>query len=386
LLIQSTSFERGGAAIAARRWVQALEIEPTRCQSATSRLTFIQRLANRIANILFWSDDLSAHRGPLSIALLGKEKSRYSPAYFTHWVQNGFLSLFQLSLQSKRTIWYLHDEWLLVGTGHYGSGLRLDSNLPVITQFLDFILKKWKFKYLIKPALGICVPSKWMKRQLINSGLSPDRIEVIPNPIPEAFLNSPEKATARRDLNLDLNEKIVLVISSSTTLDKRKGIDLIEPTMIQILKFGSNFLLISVGIKSFDLNSKGVNHKAWNHVDSEQELVNLYASADVLFVPSRLDNLPQVVTEAQSVGLPVVAFDVGGIGEAILFPGQSGKLIEPFSVGRAAESIVFFLESSHRDNRQEWVNEATKRWSGTRIKGDFIEYLENLRMRSTTTP
>lgn len=360
--------------------MEALEIEPTKCQSATAKHSVVQRFANRIATILFWSDDLYSYCGPISFDLVGGEKSRDSKVYFTHWVQNGFLSLYRLSLQSKRTIWYLHDEWLLLGLGHYGSGSRCGSTMPAVTRLLDFIVRKWKFTYLIKPALGICVPSVWMKRQLVKSGISSNRIKVIPNPIPELFFNPPAKAAARRNLDLRVDERIVLVIASSTVLDKRKGIDLIEPTMTQMQQSDSNFLLITVGILGIDFSSQGFNHKAWGHVETEQDLLNLYASADVLFLPSRLDNLPQVVTEAQAVGLPVVAFDVGGVGEAILFPGQSGRLIPPFSVEKAAESIAHYLDANKAGEFRIQVAEASKRWSGKRIKIDFSDYLSSLEL------
>lgn len=378
MLVQSTSFEKGGAAIAAKRWVEALEIEPIKCQSATAKHSVVHRIANRISTLLFWSDELFSHRGPLSLDLVGRAKSRDSKAYFTHWVQNGFLSLYRLSLQSRRTIWYLHDEWLLLGLGHYGSGSQCDSTMPAITRLVNFIVRKWKFRYLVRPALGICVPSLWMKGQLVKSGISSDRIKVIPNPIPEFFFNPPAKAAARRDLNLGADQRIVLVIASSTILDKRKGIDLVEPTMKQMQQSNPNFLLITVGILGIDFTSQGLNHKAWGHVESERDLLNLYASADVLFLPSRLDNLPQVVTEAQSVGLPVVAFDVGGVSEAILFPGLSGRLVPPFSVEKAAESIACYLDASNTGDRHDRISEASKRWSGSRIKIDFSEYLTSL--------
>lgn len=386
MLLQSTSFEHGGAAIAAKRWVEALEFEGNQCQSAMLRHSYRQRFANKVAESLFWNKTLFAYRGPISIGLVGREKSRNSEAYFTHWVQNGFLSLFQLSLQSKKTIWYLHDEWLLIGTGHYGDFSRLESRLPRRTWLLDFVLRKWKLKFLIQPALGICVPSNWMKGRLIDNGVSADRILVIPNPIPDVFLNSPSKATARLRLNLEVNEKIVLVVASSTILDKRKGVDLIEPTLSQLLKQDSGILLITVGIDNFDLRINGMNHKPWKRVDSELELVDLYAAADVLFIPSRLDNLPQVVTEAQSVGLPVVAFDVGGISDAILVLGVSGKVVEDFSLEKAAESIQFFLENSKEADRGDWVSKASKQWSGPIVKELFCDFIDNLDCRSATTP
>ncbi len=366
--------------------MDALGLEDSQCQSAMLRHSYLQRFANKVANSLFWNKTLFAYRGPISIGLVGREKSRNSEAYFTHWVQNGFLSLFQLSRQSKKTIWYLHDEWLLIGTGHYGDFSRLDSRLPRRTWLLDLVLRKWKLKFLIQPALGICVPSNWMKGRLIDNGVSADRIVVIPNPIPNIFFNSPSKETARLRLKLDVNEKIVLVVASSTILDKRKGIDLIEPTLSHLPKQDSQLLLITVGIDNFDLRIDGMNHQPWKRVDSELELVSLYAAADVLFIPSRLDNLPQVVTEAQSVGLPVVAFDVGGISDAILILGESGKIVEDFSLEKAAESIQFFLENSKEADRGDWVSQASKQWSGPIVKEFFCNFIANLDFRSATTP
>jgi glycosyltransferase involved in cell wall biosynthesis len=225
-----------------------------------------------------------------------------------------------------------------------------------------------------------------MKNQLISSGVSPHQIKVIPNPIPELFFNPAEKVTARRQLGLGINEKIILVIASSTSVDKRKGIDLIEPTMMQISKSNSNYQLVTVGIDSYDLNSKGIYHKALGHIDSENQLVDIYSCADVVFVPSRLDNFPQVITQAQSLGLPVVAFDVGGISEAILFPEISGKLIEPFSIKDAAEAIMFFLDSSNEIASQVWATEALNRWSYSKIKNEFIQYLASLTISGTTAP
>src|SRR4029450_7223226 len=44
------------------------------------------------------------------------------------------------------------------------------------------------------------------------------------------------------------------------------------------------------------------------------ELPAYYRTADVFALPSQFDNSPNVVLEAMSSGLPVVATDVGGVG------------------------------------------------------------------------
>lgn len=57
-----------------------------------------------------------------------------------------------------------------------------------------------------------------------------------------------------------------------------------------------------------------------------EQLRELYAAADVLALPTRADAVPWVVLEAMAAGLPVVASDVGAIGELL---GDSGELVQP---------------------------------------------------------
>jgi glycosyltransferase involved in cell wall biosynthesis len=199
---------------------------------------------------------------------------------------------------------------------------------------------------------------------------------VIPNPIPDIFFYPPKKITSRQKLMIPISEKVILVIASSTVFDTRKGIDLIAPTLEEFVRINGNVTLISVGIQKFQLAIPGVTHKSWGYVNSEIELISLYASADVLFVPSRLDNLPQVITEAQSAGLPVVAFNVGGIQDAILFPDVSAKLVEPYSIEDAAIALSFFCNNSEIPNKDTWVLEAQRKWSYGSINRSFADFLD----------
>ena len=315
-------------------------------------------------------------------------QNRANPAdlFFTHWVQNGYLSLSQLARQSDKSIWYLHDEWLLLGTGHYSAPYEPTSSLPIQTRILNCSLKGWKYRHLISPALGVCVPSNWLRNKLIDRGFPPNRVMVIPNPIPDDFFHPPEKITSRQDLMILANEKVILVIASSTVLDTRKGIDLIEPTLEEFVRISGNVTLISVGIQNFQLAIPGVTHKSWGYVNSEIELIRLYASADVLFVPSRLDNLPQVITEAQSTGLPVVAFNVGGIQDAILFPDVSAKLVEPYSIEDAAIALSVFCNNSEILDRDRWVLEAKRKWSYDSINRRFTDFFKKFIESSLRAP
>jgi glycosyltransferase involved in cell wall biosynthesis len=72
------------------------------------------------------------------------------------------------------------------------------------------------------------------------------------------------------------------------------------------------------------------------------ELVKLYREADVFVLPTRGDCFPQAIAEALACGLPVVATDVGGIGEMVR-TGVNGWLVPPVSprdLSRAMGSLV----------------------------------------------
>ena len=52
--------------------------------------------------------------------------------------------------------------------------------------------------------------------------------------------------------------------------------------------------------------------KFLGRIHDEKELSYMYSLADVVVIPSRMENLTQMGTESMSCGTPVVAFDVGG--------------------------------------------------------------------------
>lgn len=69
------------------------------------------------------------------------------------------------------------------------------------------------------------------------------------------------------------------------------------------------------------------------------------AGAHVFAHPSWAESFPYAILEAMSVGLPVVASDVGGVSEAVL-QGQSGLLVPARDERRLADALVALLESS----------------------------------------
>ena len=71
---------------------------------------------------------------------------------------------------------------------------------------------------------------------------------------------------------------------------------------------------------------------------------------DLFVHPSWAEAFPYVVLEAMSLSLPIVASDVGGIGEAVI-GGESGLLIPPGDERVLARALIDLLDDPRRAAR-----------------------------------
>ncbi len=78
---------------------------------------------------------------------------------------------------------------------------------------------------------------------------------------------------------------------------------------------------------------------------NSEELRALYAAADVFALPTHADAVPWAVLEAMAAGLPVLASDVGAIGELL---GGGGELVAPGDVDGLAAALRRFADPERR--------------------------------------
>ena len=76
-------------------------------------------------------------------------------------------------------------------------------------------------------------------------------------------------------------------------------------------------------------------------------LTLLYNAADVMVVPSRSENFPNVCLESMASGTPVVAFAIGGLLDQIKHK-RNGYLARPYDVDDFANGIRWVLEDEER--------------------------------------
>jgi glycosyltransferase involved in cell wall biosynthesis len=75
---------------------------------------------------------------------------------------------------------------------------------------------------------------------------------------------------------------------------------------------------------------------------TSEMLRDWYAASDVVVLPSRSEGLGRVLLEAQAMSVPVVAYNTGGIPEAII-NGETGFLVERGDINNLAERIKNLL-------------------------------------------
>jgi len=111
---------------------------------------------------------------------------------------------------------------------------------------------------------------------------------------------------------------------------------------------------------------------------SEDEMLEMYASADIFVLPSKFENCPMVLLEAIASGIPVVASNVGGIPQ-ILDNGKYGLLAEPESPEDFAQKIITLIKNPGlRDELSIKGKQRAKEYSWDEIAAKTIELYSSI--------
>ena len=164
--------------------------------------------------------------------------------------------------------------------------------------------------------------SRWLAEKAKVSGLLTGQTVIsIPNAINTNLFKPHNKQEARRKCRLPQEGKLILFGSVKIT-DKRKGIDyLIEACKLLAEKHPE--WKDSLGVVVFGNQSQQLQDLIpfrvypLPYIKNEHELVDIYNAVDLFAIPSLEENLPNMVMEAMSCGVPCVGFNTGGIPEMI---------------------------------------------------------------------
>ena len=108
-------------------------------------------------------------------------------------------------------------------------------------------------------------------------------------------------------------------------------------------------------------------------------LIFLYSAADIFLLPSRQDNLPNVMLESLACGTPIISFNIGGMADEILH-GKNGLLANEVSASGLTNAVENFFKTGIKWKREEIRNFAVQKFEPT-VQVDALLQLYNSSLR-----
>ncbi len=233
----------------------------------------------------------------------------------------------------KTIYWTLHDCWAFTGHCAYFTYAKCsewkarcgDSCAQLGTYPATFSKgscswnydqKKRLFNLVPADRMELITPSKWLADLVRQSFLAKYPVEVRYNTI-DASVFKPTPSDFRERYGIG-SRFMVLGVASPWT--ERKGLaDFVK------LANGLNseeYAIVLVGLSEKQLKELPANIIGLARTDSLQELASIYTAADVFFNPTREDNYPTTLLEAQACGTSALTYLVGGCAEALSAKGS----------------------------------------------------------------
>lgn len=239
---------------------------------------------------------------------------------------------------------------------------------------VDSTLYQWFFLPFLRRVDMVISNSTNTTRLAIANGIRRVRIETI-NP----GVDLPRKPMGHEEAKTILNMADKSVLLSVGRLIPRKGLaEFITNTFVKLVEQDPSVHLLIAGseprnalnrtegsvlskIKSaIEVNNLQDNVTLLGRVD-EKRLEQLYAGADVFIFPLKetkgdVEGFGMVSVEAAAYGTPTVAFDCGGVGDAVK-PGRSGYLVNPEDYGKFRDLVITALGEDLRCSSKKFARQ-----------------------------
>ncbi|MEO8005025.1 MAG: glycosyltransferase [Betaproteobacteria bacterium] len=317
------------------------------------------------------------------------------------WVGQETMSIRDIGNIRKPVVWTSQDLWPIAGAKHYEYDYPDVRNLPFASPALGasgekswFDADGWVRDRKVRAwghRMSVVCPSRWLAGRARASEVARHwSVEVIPNVVDTTLFKPLPRDFCRAIFNIGSTKKILTCGAYNLLTDSRKGSDLFV-RMLEQLALSPKAAEIEVCI--FGQAERAGNPRLpfrthWiPRIYDQQTLALIYNLSDVVVVPSREDNLPQVATEAQACGIPVIGFEICGMPDAVEHM-QTGYLAKPFDVAEMAHGVGWLLESDER-YRTASVQSRTRAvdlWAPEAVIPQYKKIFEEAISRSKSIP
>jgi glycosyltransferase involved in cell wall biosynthesis len=284
-----------------------------------------------------------------------------------HWVSRmvDYPSFF--TQNNKPLVWTLHDMNPFQGLFHYKGD---EERNKLIASRIDNQVARFKRKFIKrrKSSLIFVTPSKWLQQV---SGQSKTFANTkgysIPNPINDSYFIFKKNTGLKIQMGIPENNLVFLFAANSVN-EPRKGFDLLLDALNRIQSDNTTLLVLG---KAENIQIENQDIRLLGNIHDDQKLLEYFSISDAFILPSREDNLPNVMLEAFSCGTPVIGFPIGGLKEHVI-DWQTGLLSKEVSGESLAECIELFTINKHRFNSEEIKKYAIENFSEGVIAEKYI--------------
>ena len=228
-----------------------------------------------------------------------------------------------------KVFWTIHDMWPLTGgclvyrgCDHFQGRCQGCPALKPPFGFLAAVDLQIKRRLCKERRIQPIANSSWTARKIAESAVFKDVEEI---PVVHPIL-SKEFSTADNALSggSSKNARFKIALGARSITDEFKGIPQFlealaaRPALaakVEVVIFGDGILRIPSALVVDQVGK----------IEGEQEMARLYQGVDCFISPSRMETFGMAIAEAQACGCRVLAFDVGGVGDA--FHPEAGALV-----------------------------------------------------------
>ena len=427
VLIVNTSELAGGAAMAARRLMAALENNGVEVQMLVrdkgsddprvitlpkkwlARWHFLYERLVLLVRLRFYRKNLFAIDAGISGTDITRLKAfKDADVVHLHWVNQGMLSLTDLRKiirSGKPVVWTMHDIWPATSLCHLTldcrqftrrgldartSGCRKCPYLPGGKSGNDYAARVWRRKYrmLAEGNVTFVACSRWLEGEAKASALlRGQHIASIPNPIDNTLFSPGDRKAARQQEGLPEDRRLVLFVCQRVT-NPYKGMDYLIEACRQMANqhpdTTDDITILLLGSHADEVTSQlPFPTLPLGYVNDEQRMARLYRAADVFVLPSLSENLPNTIMEAMACGVPCIGFRVGGIPEEIDHR-RTGYVARYRDVEDLAQGLHWLLyEADTQQLADEAVRKVARCFSPTSVAVRYTEIYQQAMIQNS---
>jgi glycosyltransferase involved in cell wall biosynthesis len=230
-----------------------------------------------------------------------------------------------------------------------------------VTLIPRYRMPRAMIRWAARQAAALITVSRALKDDLVELGISPERITVLRNGVDLQLFRPGDRPLIRRELGLQRT-----TLLSVGHLIPRKGHELVIRALslvpaLDLIIIGSGSERAALAALAKEL---GISARVRFVTPLPQvELARYYSAADALVLASNREGWANVLLEAMACGTPVIATDVGGASEIVTSP-EAGTLVRERTLEALARGIDY-LSSNYPDRADTRRHAEQFSWAAT---------------------